>query len=340
MLPCLSKKEKNNLKKNGIIKKGKFVTKNSILVGKIKKLNKLDYKTKLLNIIFQKNICRNISTRLPQKNKGTVIDTKIIKKKCITILIYIAEKRKIQLGDKISGRHGNKGIISKIVKKEYMPYLQDGNIVDIILNPLGIPSRMNVGQIFECLMGLIGKNLHEKYSLIAFDETYSKNLSIKLIYNKLYEASKKSKKKWIFNPNHPGKAKILDGKTGSNYLEAVTVGYSYILKLMHMAKDKITSRSIGTYSLITKQPLKGKSKNGGQRFGEMEVWALEGFGCAYLLQEMITIKSDDLLNRYKIVHCIIKGNILQKPSIPETFKIFTLELKSLCIDIQLYNKDK
>lgn len=221
-----------------------------------------------------------------------------------------------------------------------MPYLQDGTVLDMILNPLGIPSRMNVGQVFECLLGIAGKNLKENYKIPQFDEMYGEETSKKIIYNKLYETSKKTHKEWIFNPNHPGKMVVLNGKTGETFKQPVTVGCAYMLKLMHLVKDKITARSIGSYSLITKQPLKGKSRNGGQRFGEMEIWAIEGFGAAYNLQEILTIKSDDITNRYKTLDSIIKGNPINEPSIPEAFKVLILELKSLCLDINIYQKDK
>lgn len=246
------------------------------------------------------------------------------------------EKRKIQVGDKLSGRHGNKGTVSKIMKINDMPYLQDGTPIDMILNPLGIPSRMNVGQVFECLLGLAGKYLKENYELLPFDEIYGTKLSNRLVYNKLLEARTKTGKKWIFNPNSPGKTKIFDGKTAKAFNQPVTVGYAYILKLVHLVKDKLTARSIGSYSYITKQPLKGKSKKGGQRFGEMELWALESFGSAYNLQETITIKSDDLTNKYKTINSLIKENKLPIPSSPESLKVFILELQALCFDISLY----
>ena len=219
-----------------------------------------------------------------------------------------------------------------------MPYLQDGKIIDIILNPLGIPSRMNVGQLFECLLGLAGKNLRENYQLIPFDEVFKNETSKIIVYNKLYEASKKTNKKWIFNPNNIGKTLIFNGKTGKPYLQKVTIGYSYILKLIHQVKDKIAARSTGSYSVITKQPLRGKSKKGGQRFGEMEIWALEGFGCAYNLQEIITIKSDDTTNKFKLLYNLIKGSNLPEPGIPESSKLFILELESICIKISINKK--
>lgn len=220
-----------------------------------------------------------------------------------------------------------------------MPYLQDGTPIEMILNPLGIPSRMNLGQVFESLLGIAGKNLKENYKLTPFDEMYGKKSSEKIIYNKLYESSIKTKKNWIFNMNYPGKMKILNGKTGAVFNQPITVGYAYMLKLMHLVKDKIAARSLGAYSMITKQPLKGKARNGGQRFGEMEVWAIEGFGAAYTLQELLTIKSDDLTNRYKALHALIKGKSINEPNRPEAFKVLVLELKALCINIEIYTQN-
>lgn len=292
-----------------------------------------------MNIIFKQSYIKDTSLRLPPNNNGTVIAVKLVKNKNICIIIYLLEKRKIQIGDKISGRHGNKGIISKILKINEMPYLQDGTPVDMILNPLGIPSRMNVGQVFECLLGLAGTYLKEKYEILPFDEIYGEKTSNKIVYNKLYEARKKTNKKWIFNPNSPGKTKIFDGKTSLIFKQPVTIGYAYILKLIHLVKDKITGRSIGSYSYVTKQPLKGKSKKGGQRFGEMELWALESFGAAYILQEILTIKSDDITNKYKTIYNLIKGNNIPKPNSPESIKVFILELQSLCIDVYIYNQE-
>lgn len=270
---------------------------------------------------------------------GTIIKTKINKKKRIySIIIYFAQKRKIQLGDKIAGRHGNKGIVSKILPNEDMPYLQDGTPLDIILNPLGIPSRMNVGQIFECLLGLAGNNLKEEYEIIPFEGKYENQISNNIVYNKLYESRKKTKKTWLFNPNTPGKMEIFDGRNGKKLNQPVAIGYSYMLKLIHQVEDKINARLTGPYSLILKQPIRGKSRNGGQRFGEMEVWAIEGFGSAYILQELLTIKSDDLTNRSKALFALIKGNKIPEPGIPESFKTLILEMQCLCLDINIYSK--
>lgn len=339
-IPNIKKNENKNLKENGIIKNGTKIKEGEIIIGKIKISKKPTLTAQLLSTIFKKEIVKNTSLKVPQGIKGTVINIKINQTKAVSITIYIAEERTIEVGDKISGRHGNKGIISKIISVENMPYLQDGTPLEMILNPLGIPSRMNIGQVFECLLGISGRNLKENYKLIPFDEMYGRNFSEKIIYHKLYETKMKTKKKWIFNINYPGKMKILNGKNGDAFLQPITVGYSYMLKLMHLVKDKITVRSLGSYSMITKQPLKGKSRNGGQRFGEMEVWAIEGFGAAYTLQELLTIKSDDLTNRYKTLNAILTGKILNEPNTPEAFKVLILELKALCINLDIYIKNK
>lgn len=220
-----------------------------------------------------------------------------------------------------------------------MPYLEDGTIIDIIMNPLGIPSRMNIGQIFESSLGMAGHYLNEKYQIEIFTGSQDKKTSETLIYNKLKEASEKTKKKWIFNPNYIGKYKILNAKTGEVFKYPVTAGYSYILKLMHLVNDKINFRLSGPYSMITQQPLKGKKNKGGQRFGEMEVWSLEGFGSAYLLQELLTIKSDDMFTRSQTIIKVIEQKNLPKPTITEALKVLILEMQCLCLDIKIYNKN-
>nr|YP_009144884.1 RNA polymerase beta subunit [Euglenaria anabaena]AKJ83331.1 RNA polymerase beta subunit [Euglenaria anabaena] len=338
-IPNVSLETIKNLKRNGIIKVGTLLKDESILIGKQKKQDIKKLPTKLLNNIFGKNIVKDTSLKLPKGVAGTVIKIKIQKKKSIySITVYTAEKRKIKLGDKIAGRHGNKGIVSKILPVEDMPYLQDGKPLDVLLNPLGIPSRMNVGQIFECLLGLASINLEEHYKIVPFQNKYENNISKNIVYNKLYESRKRTKKNWLFNPNYPGKAKIFDGRNGENFQQPITIGYSYMLKLMHMVDDKINARLIGPYSLILKQPVRGKSRNGGQRFGEMEVWAIEGFGAAYTLQELLTIKSDDITNRTKALYSIMKDEKLPEPNIPESFKTLILEMQCLCLNINIYSK--
>lgn len=330
-----------NLKKNGIIKNGTKVKNGDILIGRTKKIKEENNnKFKILRFLFGKEKEQDTSFKLNKNIDGTIVKVKILKKKSLyTITIYISEKKRIKIGDKISGRHGNKGIIAKILKVENMPYLQDGNSLEIILNPLGIPSRMNVGQLYECFLGMAGQNLKEKYLITQFGETNKNQISKTIVYNKLYEASKKTGKKWLFIPNHPGKSTIFDGRDGKAFKQPVATGYSYLLKLMHLVDDKITARLTGPYTSVTKQPVKGKAKNGGQRFGEMEVWAIEGYGAAYTLQELLTIKSDDMKNRSKILNSLIKGEQMTKPGIPESFKILILEMQCLCLEISIYDKN-
>lgn len=275
-----------NLDKNGIIETGKWVQNGDILIGKItpRKTNlNQNPEGRLLRSIFGKETrhVKNTSLRVPPGISGRIINTKIFNKD--TARVYLAHKKEIKPGDKFSGRHGNKGIISKILPQEDMPYLQNGKPVDIILNPLGVPSRMNVGQLFECLLGLAGHYLKENYRLIPFDEIYGKEISKKIVYQKLYDARQKTKQDWIFEKNNPGKSKIFDGRSGKTFDQTILIGYSYILKLFHLVDNKIQMRSNGPYSKITQQPLKGRAKKGGQRLGEMEVWALQGFGAAYIM---------------------------------------------------------
>lgn len=328
------------MKKNGVIKIGTLVKENEVLIGKVQIKNRKSSLLKLLDSLFEQKVIKNASVIVPRGMTGIITRVKFnIKNNLCAIVIFMSENRKIEIGDKLAGRHGNKGIISNIVPAENMPFLQDGTPLDIILNPLGIPSRMNVGQIFECMLTLAGINLYEKYQLIPFDEKQTKKeISKSIVYNKLYEAKLKSKKDWLFNFNYPGKIKIIDGRTGLVYNQPVLVGYAYILKLMHLVKDKINSRLIGPYSAISKQPVRGKSRKGGQRFGEMEIWALEGFGASYLLQEIITIKSDDLTSRSQALIALMIGSSVSEPSCPESLKILILELQSLALDIKVFSK--
>ena len=255
------------------------------------------------------------------------------------VQVYLVEKRKIQVGDKMSGRHGNKGIVSQILPVPDMPFLPDGTPLDMVLNPLGVPSRMNVGQIYESILGLASKYLQQYYRIQPFDEIYGPQASRSFTFSKLYEARKKTSQKWLFNPCYPGKIQIFDGRTGEPYENPVTVGVSYILKLVHLVDDKIHARSTGPYSLVTQQPLKGRSKYGGQRLGEMEVWAIEAYGAAFVLLEMLTIKSDDISGRMTLW-----SNILLNMPIyigtPESFKVLVCELQALCLDMGLYRLNK
>ena len=254
-----------------------------------------------------------------------------------SVKMFLAEKRRIQVGDKLSGRHGNKGILSQILPREDMPFLPDGTPLDLVLNPLGVPSRMNVGQIYECLLGLAGKFLGEHYRCTAFDEMYGAEASRSFVFSKLFEARKKTGFKWLFNPNWPGKIKIFDGRTGEYFDQAITVGQAYILKLVHMVDDKMHARSTGPYSLVTQQPLRGRSKQGGQRLGEMEVWALEGYGAAFTLLEMLTLKSDDMTGRMTLWSNLILNKDIFIGT-PESFKVLVSELQALCLDIGLFKQ--
>ncbi len=252
------------------------------------------------------------------------------------IQIYLAEKRKIQIGDKMAGRHGNKGIVSQILPRQDMPYLPDGTPVDMVLNPLGVPSRMNVGQIYECLLGLAGKYLGTNFRVFPFDEIYGAEASRSFVFSKLYEARKKTGNDWLFDPNFPGKTRLFDGRSGECFDQPVTVGQSYMLKLVHLVDDKIHSRSTGPYSLVTQQPLRGRSKQGGQRLGEMEVWALEGYGAAFILLEMLTIKSDNISGRLTLWSNLILNRKISIGT-PESFKVLVSELQALCLNIGLYS---
>nr|AYQ95343.1 RNA polymerase beta subunit protein b [Uronema sp. CCAP 334/1] len=256
-----------------------------------------------------------------------------------TVNIYLAEKRKVQVGDKMAGRHGNKGIISQILPRQDMPYLPDGTPIDMALNPLGVPSRMNVGQLYECLLGLAGKHLGEQYRIKPFDESFGPEASRSFVFSKLYEAKIKTGQSWIFQPTNPGKLKLYDGRTGNCFDQPMTSGYSYMIKLVHLVDDKLHSRSTGPYSLITQQPLKGRSKHGGQRLGEMEVWAIEAYGAAFTLLELLTIKSDDVTGRLTIWDYILYKKPLYIGT-PASFKVMVCELQALCLDIGIYKADR
>lgn len=271
------------------------------------------------------------SSFLRDKKKFSV-DFSIRPKK---VYIFLAEKRHIQRGDKLAGRHGNKGIVSQILPRQDMPFLPDGTPIDMVLNPLGVPSRMNVGQIFESLLGLAGQFLGEQYKIAPFDEAYGPEASRALVYSKLYEASLKTGQSWLFNPEFPGKTKLFDGRTGICFDQPVTVGKAYMLKLVHLVDEKIHARSTGPYSLLTQQPLRGRSKQGGQRLGEMEVWALEGFGAAYTLQELLTIKSDDTRGRHQLMDAFLDKKSLSWNA-SESFKVLLRELQSVCLNVGLY----
>ena len=327
-----------DLDENGIIRIGAEVRPGDILVGKVtpKGETELTAEEKLLRAIFGEKAreVRDTSLRVPHGESGTVVNVKIFtRENCDelaagvhkVVRIYIAQKRKIAVGDKLSGRHGNKGVISRILPREDMPYLPDGTPLQIVLNPLGLPSRMNVGQLLETHLGYVAKQLGWKVATPVFDGAKESDI-VELF------------KKQGLNPT--GKFPIRDGRTGELLDAEVTVGYMYMLKLYHMVEDKIHARSIGPYSLVTQQPLGGKAQFGGQRFGEMEVWALEAYGASYTLQEMLTVKSDDIVGRLKTYEAIVKGESIPKPGIPESFRVLTKELQSLGLDLQMYREDQ
>nr|BBN51372.1 DNA directed RNA polymerase beta subunit b [Halimeda borneensis] len=263
-------------------------------------------------------------------NKGNRTLLNSVKK----ITIYIAEKRLFKVGDKISGRHGNKGIISQILANCDMPYLPNGHSLDVLLNPLGVPSRMNVGQIFECLLGFAGQIFQTKFQILCFDEIYGYEASRSFIYSKLFESCKKTGQKWLLSKENPGKFHLFDGRSGELFHQSILVGSTYLMKLIHIVDEKIHARATGPYSLITQQPLRGRAKHGGQRFGEMEVWALQGFGIAYAIQELLTVKSDDLQGRNQIMQTLLK-NTPFKFGTPESLRVALRELQCLCLCLQL-----
>jgi len=253
-----------------------------------------------------------------------------------SVKVYIASLRKIQVGDKLSGRHGNKGVVAKILPVEDMPYLPDGTPIDVVLSPLGVPSRMNVGQLLETMLGWAAKQLNIQYITPPFDGASEEEVKNEIRKAKEYLKSKGIPEKYL--PDDNCKITLYDGRTGEPFMEKVLVGYMYIMKLIHMVEDKVHARSTGPYSLVTKQPLGGKANFGGQRFGEMEVWALEGYGAAYTLQEFLTVKSDDVEGRRKVYEAIIKGEPINYIGVPESFKVLIKELQALALNIELLPK--
>ena len=348
-IPNVGEDALRQLDEQGIIRIGAWVDAGDILVGKVTPKGESDQppEEKLLRAIFGEKArdVRDNSLRVPNGEKGRVVDVRLFTREQgdelppganMVVRVYVAQKRKIQVGDKMAGRHGNKGIISRILPAEDMPYLADGSPVDIVLNPLGVPSRMNVGQVFECLLGWAGHNLGVRFKITPFDEMYGEETSRRLVHGKLQEARDETSKDWIYNPDNAGKIMVYDGRTGEPFDRAITVGVAYMLKLVHLVDDKIHARSTGPYSLVTQQPLGGKAQQGGQRFGEMEVWALEAFGAAYTLQELLTVKSDDMQGRNEALNAIVKGKAIPRPGTPESFKVLMRELQSLGLDIAVH----
>nr|YP_009166875.1 RNA polymerase beta subunit [Osyris alba]ALC75175.1 RNA polymerase beta subunit [Osyris alba] len=345
-IPHLEAHLLRNLDKNGIVMLGSWVEAGDILVGKLTPQMAKEWsyapEDRLLRAILgiQASTSKETCLKLPIGGRGRVIDVRWSRKRRGSsynpemISVYISQKREIKVGDKVAGRHGNKGIISKILSIQDMPFLQDGRPVDMVFNPLGVPSRMNVGQIFECSLGLAGDLLDRHYRLGPFDERYEQEASRKLVFSELYEAGKQTSNPWVFEPEYPGKSRIFDGRTGDPFAQPVIIGKPYILKLIHQVDDKIHGRSSGHYALVTQQPLRGRAKQGGQRVGEMEVWALEGFGVAHILQEMLTYKSDHIRARREVLGTTIIGGTISNPEdAPESFRLLVRELRSLALEL-------
>ncbi len=348
-IPNVSEDALRHLDERGIVRIGARVYADDILVGKVTPKGETEHppEEKLLRAIFAEKArdVKDNSLRVPHGEGGRVLDVKVFDREKgdelppganTVIRVYIAQRRKVSVGDKLSGRHGNKGIVSRILPKEDMPFLPDGTPVDIVLNPLGVPSRMNVGQTYECLLGLAAYLTGEHYEAPSFDERYGENMSERVTKEELLRGIKESGCDWV---REDGKVYLYDGRTGERFARPVAVGLTYFLKLVHLVDDKIHARSTGPYSLVTQQPLGGKAQFGGQRFGEMEVWALEAYGAAYTLQEMLTIKSDDVNGRNRAYEAIVKGDNIPRPGIPESFKVLVRELQSIGLDITVAKKD-
>ena len=322
-----------DLDEDGVIRIGAEVKSGDYLVGKVtpKGETELTAEERLLRAIFGEKAreVRDTSLKVPHGEAGIIVDVKVFTRQNgdelapgvnKVVRVYIAQKRKISVGDKMAGRHGNKGVVSRILPEEDMPFLPDGTPLDIVLNPLGVPSRMNIGQVLEVHLGYAAHALGWKVATPIFDGANEKDIRETLKLAGLRE---------------DGKTVLYDGRTGEPFDNLVTVGYPYFLKLHHLVDDKIHARSTGPYSLVTQQPLGGKAQFGGQRFGEMEVWALEAYGAAYTLQEILTVKSDDVTGRVKTYEAIVKGHNVPKPGVPESFKVLVKELQSLCLDVRV-----
>jgi len=366
-IPNVSEEVLADLDDRGIIRVGADVSPGDILVGKVtpKGETELTPEERLLRAIFGEKAreVRDTSLKVPHGESGKVIAVSIADSEDYelpagvnqVVRVYVAQKRKIQDGDKLAGRHGNKGVISKILPQEDMPFLEDGTPVDVILNPLGVPGRMNVGQVLETHLGWVARSGWK----LEGDEPWQANLKaigaseaapFTKVATPVFDGTKEEELIGLLGSTNPnkdgvrligssGKANLFDGRTGEPYKAPITVGYMYILKLHHLVDDKIHARSTGPYSMITQQPLGGKAQFGGQRFGEMEVWALEAYGAAYTLQELLTIKSDDVLGRVKLYEAIVKGENIPEPGIPESFKVLVKEMQSLCLNVEVLSSE-
>ena len=336
-IPNVGEDALKDLDERGIIRIGAEVHAGDILVGKVTPKGETDLtaEERLLRAIFGEKAreVRDTSLKVPHGESGIVVDAKVFSREAgdelgpgvnMVVRVYIAQRRKIQPGDKMAGRHGNKGVVSRILPQEDMPFMPDGTPLDIVLNPLGVPSRMNIGQVLEVHLGYAAKTLGYKVATPIFDGASYEDIREELI-------------KAGLDPE--GKSWLYDGRTGERFDNKVTVGYVYFLKLHHLVDDKIHARSTGPYSLVTQQPLGGKAQFGGQRFGEMEVWALEAYGAAYTLQEILTVKSDDVTGRVRTYESIVKGHNVPQPGVPESFKVLVKELQALCLDVQVLDRD-
>ena len=336
-IPNVGEDALKDLDERGIIRIGAEVHAGDILVGKVTPKGETDLtaEARLLRAIFGEKAreVRDTSLKVPHGESGIVVDAKVFSREAgdelgpgvnMVVRVYIAQRRKIQPGDKMAGRHGNKGVVSRILPQEDMPFMPDGTPLDIVLNPLGVPSRMNIGQVLEVHLGYAAKTLGYKVATPIFDGASYEDIREELI-------------KAGLDPE--GKSWLYDGRTGERFDNKVTVGYVYFLKLHHLVDDKIHARSTGPYSLVTQQPLGGKAQFGGQRFGEMEVWALEAYGAAYTLQEILTVKSDDVTGRVRTYESIVKGHNIPQPGVPESFKVLVKELQALCLDVQVLDRD-
>jgi DNA-directed RNA polymerase subunit beta len=337
-LPNISEETLRNLNERGIVYVGAEVHPGDILVGKItpKGESELSAEERLLRAIFGEKAreVRDSSLRVPHGERGTVVDVKVFSRESghelpagvnELVRVYVAQKRKIAQGDKMAGRHGNKGVIARILPIEDMPYLPDGTPVEIVLNPLGVPSRMNLGQVLETHLGYAAHALGLTVASPVFD-----GASEELIEDELERAGLP----------RTGKERLRDGRTGVEFDREVTVGYIYMLKLAHLVEDKIHARSTGPYSLVTQQPLGGKAQFGGQRFGEMEVWALEAYGASHILQEILTVKSDDIVGRVKAYEAIVKGENTLEAGIPESFRVLVKELEGLALGVEIQSENE
>ncbi|MEC0269898.1 DNA-directed RNA polymerase subunit beta, partial [Paenibacillus anseongense] len=337
-IPNVGEDALKNLDERGIIRVGAEIGAGDILVGKVtpKGVTELTAEERLLHAIFGEKAreVRDTSLRVPHGTDGIVVDVKVFTRENgdelppgvnQLVRVYIAQKRKISEGDKMAGRHGNKGVVARILPEEDMPFLPDGTPVEVVLNPLGVPSRMNIGQVLEVHLGMASKYLGIHAATPVFDGAREYD-----VFDAMEEAGMQ----------RSGKTILYDGRTGESFEREVTVGVMYMIKLAHMVDDKIHARSTGPYSLVTQQPLGGKAQFGGQRFGEMEVWALEAYGAAYTLQEILTVKSDDVVGRVKTYESIVKGENVPEPGVPESFKVLIKELQSLGMDVKILSGDE